>query len=231
LGERIATKLTSTALRYRIQTFRDFLKLRSKRRYCHARARVKLALSASSDPRTNGAIKFWERVSRFAYGDVEGIFTTFGLTLFGTKGIQMPFHQAKELKIAAAVMTLALGGCAKTAEVNFINGRAFLAGDDKCTHRGPFVDPNIMECTNANGRPTGERRRALTQSELQYIITQRQIAAQQLQSLNQSIQQAGNSIQPIHYHYAAPQVMPITRPGGNQVRCVSVGIYMSCRYY
>lgn len=30
--------------------------------------------------------------------------------------------------------------------------------------------------------------------------------------------------------YSPPQVMPITPPGGNQVRCIQAGIYVNCRY-
>ncbi|AZO46142.1 hypothetical protein EJ076_15855 [Mesorhizobium sp. M7D.F.Ca.US.005.01.1.1] len=41
-------------------------------------------------------------------------------------------------------------------------------------------------------------------------------------------------VQPAPIQYptiAAPQVTPITPPGGNQVRCIKTGIYTNCRSY
>ncbi|MEF2553758.1 hypothetical protein VQ042_20830 [Aurantimonas sp. A2-1-M11] len=29
---------------------------------------------------------------------------------------------------------------------------------------------------------------------------------------------------------ATPQVTPLSRPGGNQIRCISASIYTNCRY-
>jgi len=139
----------------------------------------------------------------------------------------------KIIVVATAMNAVALGGCAKTAEVNFVNGRAFLAGDDKCTnYKREFVDPDVMECSDASGITNGERRRALNEQQLQFIVAQRQIEAQQIQSLNQSIQQVGASFQPPQYNYTPiPQTAPLTPLGGNQVRCISTGFYTNCRSY
>lgn len=37
-------------------------------------------------------------------------------------------------------------------------------------------------------------------------------------------------VPPTVAHYSAPQITPITPPGGNQVRCIQAGIYVNCRY-
>ena len=53
---------------------------------------------------------------------------------------------------------------------------------------------------------------------------------EEMQSLNQSLQQLGHSMDRPQYNYTAPQIMPNSQPGGNQISCVNAGIYTNCRY-
>jgi uncharacterized protein YcfL len=133
--------------------------------------------------------------------------------------------------LAVVLMALALGGCAKSAAINFVNGQPFLMGDENCA-RYRAVSPEVVQCFTSDDRPV-ELRRALNQQEMQFVLMRQQMHAQEMQSLSQSIQQAGASFSQspqVPYNYVAPQVMPIARPGGNQIRCINAGIYTNCRY-
>jgi len=69
----------------------------------------------------------------------------------------------------------------------------------------------------------------MTDQQLQMYQFNQQLQMQQIQELNQQLQQTGNSWQPMP-QYTAPQVAPLTRPGGNQIRCINTGPYTNCRY-
>ncbi|HWL82834.1 MAG TPA: hypothetical protein VNR89_17940 [Roseomonas sp.] len=134
-------------------------------------------------------------------------------------------------RAAVVLMAFGLAGCAKSADINFVNGRAFMMGDDSCA-RYRLVSPDVVQCFTSDDRPV-ELRRALNQQEMQFVLMRQQLQAQQMQSLNQSIQQVGTSFGQVpqpQYNYTAPQVMPIAPPGGSQVRCITAGIYTNCRY-
>ena len=85
-------------------------------------------------------------------------------------------------------------------------------------------------CIDSNGRDSGYRD-AMTDQQLQMYQFNQQMQAQQMQQLNQQLQQTGKAWQPPPPQpYTAPQVTPLTPPGGNQVRCINAGVYTNCRY-
>lgn len=122
---------------------------------------------------------------------------------------------------------IALAGCASTqqATVNFVNGKAFWAGDAQCSHHVQSSDPNIMICSDSVGRPTGERRRALSDQELQYVTSQQQINAQQ------QAYQTNVPVRIPQYNVSVPQPAPLNSYGASQVRCINVNTYTNCRSY
>lgn len=69
----------------------------------------------------------------------------------------------------------------------------------------------------------------------QQIMAYQQMVAQQ-QAYDQAMLAnitAGNQALVAGSRYptmATPQVTPVYRPGGNQVRCINTGIYTNCRY-
>lgn len=130
-----------------------------------------------------------------------------------------------------AVVAAALTACASNAELTAINGGYYLAGDSSCV-RYRMLSPMRIMCINTDGQESGYRD-AMSPQQLQVYLYNRQVQAQEMQQLTQSVQQLGNSFQPYpqyqQYQYVAPQVMPIAPPGRNQMRCVSTGFYTNCR--
>ncbi|GGC15309.1 hypothetical protein GCM10007205_25310 [Oxalicibacterium flavum] len=84
------------------------------------------------------------------------------------------------------------------------------------------------------GVETGYRD-AMTYEELQMYQMHVQNQQIQMQQLNQQLQQTGEAWQRVGQQiqqvpqYTAPQVTPITPPGGYQTRCIQNGIYVNCR--
>ncbi|MDE4601388.1 hypothetical protein [Sinorhizobium meliloti] len=116
-----------------------------------------------------------------------------------------------------------LAGCATNGPypVN-VAGNYYMAGGPECVSYRPHNTEKRILCHDAKGRPTFQQR-ALTAQEMQ-IYQQAQAAAnsayvyqpQPMPVMNYPVMQT-------------PQVMPITPPGGNQVRCISTGFYTNCR--
>lgn len=145
--------------------------------------------------------------------------------------------------IAFAVLTLS--ACSTTNDVampNFLNGHYYMAGDPTCKNARNITRTRIM-CMTAEGQDTGWRD-AMTPQQIQMWQFQQQqammaaqIQSQQIASMNAQIAQNNAQMQA---HTAAtlanasvyqpPQVMAIPSAGGNQVRCIGVGIYANCRY-
>ncbi|QYA10845.1 hypothetical protein J5285_25810 (plasmid) [Agrobacterium larrymoorei] len=110
-----------------------------------------------------------------------------------------------------------------------------MAGDPAC-QSVVAVSRTRVNCLNANGQPTGYRD-ALTSQQLQMYQFQMMQAQMQQQQINQSIAQnnammAANTQATLNSmgSYSPPVVQPIQSPGGNQVRCIGVGIYANCRW-
>ncbi|PYE38829.1 hypothetical protein DFI02_1358 [Rhizobium sp. PP-F2F-G20b] len=132
--------------------------------------------------------------------------------------------------IALLVMLGLVSGCTATAAPNFVNGNYYMAGDANCA-RYVTGQRGQIACFNSKGQPTGSRF-AMTNQQIQmyqFQVAQNQMAEQQAIA-NMQAQNAQMTYTPMPT-YTAPQVMPLSRPGGNQIRCLSVGIYANCRYY
>jgi hypothetical protein len=129
------------------------------------------------------------------------------------------------------LIVLILAGCAPSAALNNVNGKFYMMGDNACARYNALPN-DLVQCFNSEGK-VSEQRRALNQSEVQTVLMVQAQEQQQLASMGQSLQQAGESVarNSPSYSYTAPQVMPITRLGGNQIRCISTDIYMNCRSY
>lgn len=106
-----------------------------------------------------------------------------------------------------------------------------MGGDSDCV-RYDVVTPTRILCSNAKRQPTGYRD----------ALTPQQITAYQQMSVAMAAQQQAQQAQqpayipqpmqaPNYPTMATPQVSPIEPPGGNQVRCISTGIYTNCRAY
>ena len=109
-----------------------------------------------------------------------------------------------------------------------------MAGDANCKQMRS-VSPTQIMCTDKKGNGTGYRD-ALSIQQLQMYQMQRQYEQAQMQSFTDELQRTSESIQNASrqtlqqsQQYTAPQVAPITPPGGYQTRCLVNGIYVTCR--
>ncbi|WP_143533932.1 hypothetical protein [Rhizobium sullae] len=126
------------------------------------------------------------------------------------------------------IMVMALlSGCATSASPTFDRGNYFMTGDASCVTYQAHVSRTHIVCRNAQGQPT-ERREAMTPQQMQMYAYQQQAAQAQQQQ-----QAAAYSYQPMpmvqYPQMVTPQVAPLTLGSGNQVRCISTGIYTNCR--
>ena len=158
---------------------------------------------------------------------------------------------AKLIPIAA---TAAMVGCAQDnyyiPKVFLLNGEQYITGDRDCVKiQYEGMPRSTIQCSSTQGivsmrgvaSPSEvsqvEALHAQVRAQMSQTVraptSSQSLTQQEMQSLNQSIQQLGNSFnngpQP-QYNYIAPQVMPVVPPGGNQVRCIQAGIYTNCRY-
>ncbi|WP_202359564.1 hypothetical protein [Mesorhizobium sp. 113-3-3] len=124
-------------------------------------------------------------------------------------------------------------GCATSPAPNFYNGAYYMAGDESCV-RVQSISPTRVMCLNAKAQQTGYRD-AMTDQQLmmyQQMRMQEQMIAQQQAATLAANNQAMAAATAMRYpQMGIPQVTPIARPGGNQVRCISTGIYTNCRAY
>ena len=138
--------------------------------------------------------------------------------------------------IALISAGMILSACTTGAPIpNFYNGHYYMSGDANCV-RGTNVTPTRINCYNSKGEATGYRD-AMTPQQIQmyqFQAMQQQMKAQQMQ---QSIDynnamMAANTQATLNRAsvYSPPTVQPIQTYGGNQVRCVGVGIYANCRW-
>ena len=141
----------------------------------------------------------------------------------------------KSLKaLSVGVLSIVAGtlvGCASQAQPNLFNGKYYMAGDSDCKYMKPFTD-SVISCFNSDGVSTGIRN-AISMQQYQAQQYQQQMEMQQLnqqlQQFNYQTQQQTQSFQQAP-QYVAPQVVPLSQPGGDQIRCVNVGIVTNCRY-
>lgn len=127
------------------------------------------------------------------------------------------------MKRICILLAVILSGCASSDSPapNFINGHYYMAGDSNCYRARPLV-PAGIECLNKQNEATGYRQ-PMTDQEL--MMYQHSVNQQQ------GNVQVNNGMPVVRYpQMSTPQVTPITPSGGNQVRCLSAGIYTNCRY-
>ena len=130
-------------------------------------------------------------------------------------------------------VALILSGCAQSGSMQNINGKYYIMGDNNCS-RYNILNDGLVQCFNSNGN-ISEQRRALTQSEIQYVMNRQAIEEQQLANMGQQLQQnsaviaqnATNLRNTYTYNYNPPQAIS---PSSNQMQCIRVGIYTSCQY-
>ncbi len=138
------------------------------------------------------------------------------------------------MKTITGLACVLLAGCATSAAPNFFNGNYYMAGDATCKQVRALSPTRVM-CIDKKGNDTGYRD-ALTAEQLQmyhmqmqYQQAQAQLYSQELQRSNQALQNSTQQLLQQSQQYTAPQVAPITPPGGYQTRCLVNGIYVSCR--
>lgn len=131
---------------------------------------------------------------------------------------------------------LFLAGCATTAPApNFLNGQYYMAGDASCV-RMRNISPTRIMCANAQNQDTGYRD-AMTPQQIQMYQFQVMQQQAQMQQMQQSIDynnavMAANTQATLNRAstYSPPAVQPLQTYGGNQIRCIGVGIYANCRW-
>lgn len=142
-------------------------------------------------------------------------------------------------KISALLALLALCGCSQTAAPLFFNGQYYMAGDPSCRYIRPVSNTRVMcnDGKDGRGRNTGWRD-AMTLQQIQMYqmqVMQNQMYEQQMaQSIAANNAAMAASTQATLANasvYQPPVVTPISRPGGDQIRCIGVGIYANCRSY
>lgn len=133
------------------------------------------------------------------------------------------------------LIILVLSGCNTTPAPNFLNGHYYLSGDANCV-RARNIAPTRIACVNSEGKETGYRD-AMTPQQIQMYQFQAMQQQTQSQQMQQSIDynnamMAANTQATLNRAsvYSPPVVQPIQMPGGNQVRCIGVGIYANCRW-
>lgn len=127
------------------------------------------------------------------------------------------------------------------------NGKSSIPGLDNstytkvCTWRDQFKEPYAIASASYQKQLESLRQQATTAKQQQQI--QQQIALQQQMLQQQQNQQAWNEVnqasQQLQQHtqqimqgvnsWQAPQVQPITPPGGNKVVCHTIGSITTCR--
>ena len=130
-------------------------------------------------------------------------------------------------------LVIVLSACVSSPAPNFYNGRYYMAGDDNCVMMRALSPDRIM-CINSKKQESGYRD-ALTDQQLymyQQTVMQQQAANQQVYA-NLAAQSAARSAarhQALVNLALQPQAPLLTPPGGNQVRCISTGVYTNCQY-
>jgi hypothetical protein len=136
---------------------------------------------------------------------------------------------------AFLLVGIILSGCATTPAPNFMNGQYYMSGDADCVN-ARNISPTRISCLNAKGQDTGYRD-AMTPQQIQMYQFQAMQQQMQSQQMQQSIDynnaaMAANTQSTLNRAavYSPPTVQPLQMPGGNQVRCIGVGIYANCRW-
>lgn len=130
------------------------------------------------------------------------------------------FHRADQnldgIILDVVQRKLNLGEAARA--VNFVAQRF----DQEGKALGQKIEASLYKQHNAE-IAQGQAAQAPGQADMATLAAQMQQGSYQFQQQQQQYLQQSQSFQPT-------QVMPITPPGGNQVRCINTGIYMNCRY-
>jgi hypothetical protein len=130
-------------------------------------------------------------------------------------------HWGNIVKRSWVLLSLILTGCVSGPSPEFINGEYYMTGGADCMNRAPHRTEKKIMCVDSKGHPTGLRY-AMTPQQMQMYALQQQSSQQYAYT--------SNPVQVTQYPQTAmPQIVMPTLGGGNQVRCISTGIYTSCR--
>lgn len=146
---------------------------------------------------------------------------------------------------ALAVAAISLTACgaptaqARVASPTFWEGNYFMVGDAACPRWARFKSQAVVMCHTDAGQPTGERRAALTNQQLEMWKYNQQVTMQRQAQVNTQKSALANQMMNMdfgnNYGYRpmpTPQVAPLTRPRNNVAHCITVssGFYTNCRY-
>jgi len=114
-----------------------------------------------------------------------------------------------------------------TAQPNFFNGRYYMVGDRSCAQFNEVAGAQIS-CFDKDLNHTGYREAMTGEELLAYqIMLQRQQSSSQA-SYEPMVQNTMVASPP---PFIPPRIDPIGQSNGGQIRCISTGIYSSCRYW
>lgn len=139
------------------------------------------------------------------------------------------------LKSVLLTCLLTITGCATQAAPNFIGGRYYWAGDAACT-KYERISSSRINCGDHTGKITGFRDAMSDQELYMYQMNMARAEARHAASMAaldaQNAAMNANTAAQLRSISSMSTPMPasITRPGGYDVQCLSVGIYTNCRY-
>jgi hypothetical protein len=128
----------------------------------------------------------------------------------------------------------------RVAQPTFLGGHYFMFGDAACPRAAPFPGQAVAMCHTDAGQPTGERRAALTNQQLEMWKYNQQVAMQRQAQVSAQKSALADRMMNMdfgtNYGYQpmpTPQVAPLTLGRSNNVaHCITVssGFYTNCRY-
>lgn len=144
--------------------------------------------------------------------------------------------------VVAAVSVTACGvptAPMRIAQPTFVDGNYFMFGDAACPRAARLTDHAVAMCHTDAGQPTGERRAALTNQQLEMWKYNQQVAMQRQVQVNAQKSALANQMMNMdfgnNYGYQpmpTPQVAPLKLRRNNVAHCITVsnGFYTNCRY-
>ncbi len=146
---------------------------------------------------------------------------------------------------AMAVIAVSLSACGgptapvRMAQPTFLDGNYFMFGDAACPRAARHNEQPIAMCYTDSGQPSGERRAALTDQQLEMWRYNQQAAMQRQAQVNAQKSALANQMMNMDftpkYNYQPmpmPQVAPLTLGRNNVAHCITVssGFYTNCRF-
>lgn len=100
------------------------------------------------------------------------------------------------------------------------------------TEAKSLFDKSIASLVHQQNAEIAQRDAEMAQRQVAQAQREADLAAfgAAMQSTSNQFLQGQQQLPQATTNFQPPQVMPITPPGGNQVRCINAGIYTNCRY-